>query len=98
MAERNRRRSHETDRRGTVRRCAIAARHQNPGRQRAGKLQWRRTISSDQKRKIVELAYGSRILCRAVWERKKAGDLDLLRPSVLGVRAKSLLPGRNRCG
>ena len=46
-------------------------------------MQWRRAVSSDDKQKIVELAYKRRILCRAACERKKTGDFGLPRATAI---------------
>src|SRR5205085_12656292 len=67
---------------------------QNPRRRRAGKVQWWRAIGSDQKQKIVELAYGTRILCRALQERKKTDDFGLWLRRVDG--SERSCPSRSR--
>src|SRR6185295_1137387 len=71
-------RLHEFDRRGMVRRCAIAARQQNPRRPRVRKVQGRRTISSDQRKEIVELAYGSRTSAAPCGSPRRRVNLEII--------------------
>src|SRR5438067_808549 len=85
---------HEFDRRGTVRRCAIAASRQNPRRRRVSKVQGRRTILSDQRQEIVALAYGSRTSAAPCGSARRPANLASFARRSYCELAKSLL----QCG